>query len=622
VNQVQVLPLMLLAVLGLPLLAAIAVSQAGRRGRDAARCTAAYFAAAHLILTAILVILGANVIEPSNRGTSFETFQPFAVPGDPGASSNTNTGTTTWMLLPLSSANDTAIQFFLGLDGLNLPLVGLASLMVFLGVLVSWESVGDRAGGFYAWLFLLQAATIGAFLSFDLLLFYIFFELTLIPAFFLIGSWGVGSGRRDAARKFFLYTLFGSLFTLVGILGIAITNPTPLREDGKRVRASSIEAKMPATGAVTFSIPELMENVHVWDEAHAAAVKRARALFEKSPGNADAAKAVDAALAAQQSRRSLATWLFLALLAGFAVKLPIVPFHTWLPSAYSEAAIPVTMFLAAVLGKLGAFGILRIVLPLTPEPAVTHGLTAFGTLGAIGIVYAALCAFAQKDLKLLAAYSSVSHLGFLTLGLFALTPESLTGATLHMVNHGLTAGATFALLAFLADRYRTLDIGHYGGLWARYPRYTFFFIVIALASVGLPGLNNFVSEMLMLAGLFDPRNLALAGMGLAASAAGGIFLSAWYTFTVIRRVFFGPLKEPAGVKAKDLTGRECATFSLLAALCLALGLCPQPVIDTVSADANRVAKAAEAARSRLNVKQASPAESRREEDRAENKKTP
>jgi NADH-quinone oxidoreductase subunit M len=272
------------------------------------------------------------------------------------------------------------------------------------------------------------------------------------------------------------------------------------------------------------------------------------------------------------------------------------------------------MFLAAVLGKLGAFGILRIVLPLTPEPAVTHGLTVFGTLGAIGIVYAALCAFAQKDLKLLAAYSSLSHLGFLVLGLFALTPESLTGATLHMVNHGLTAGATFALLAFLADRYRTLDANHYGGLWARFPKYTFFFIVIALASIGLPGLNNFVSEMLMLAGLFDPRNLTLAGMSLAIAAAAGIFLSAWYLFTVIRRVFFGPLKEPmTDVAAKDITGRECATFGLLAALCLALGLFPQPLINTISDDVNRIVVTTDAARIRLNVNQRSPADSRHDE---------
>ena len=414
--------------------------------------------------------------------------------------------------------------------------MALASLIVFLAVLVSWESVGDRAGGFYGWLFLLQAATIGAFLSFDLLLFYVFFELTLIPSFFLIGSWGVGSGPPRRGPKFFLYTLLGSLFTLVGMIGIAIVNPTPLSEKGERVHAGSGEARMPTKGAITFSIPELMENVQVWDEAHQAAVNRSRVMLEKSPANPELVKGLEAAQAAQHSRRSLASWLFVALLAGFAVKLPIVPFHTWLPSAYSEAPLAITMFLAAVLGKLGAFGILRIVLPLTPEPSVTIGLTTFGTLGAIGIVYAALCAFAQKDLKLLAAYSSVSHLGFLVLGLFALTPESLTGATLHMVNHGLTAGATFALLGFLADRYRTLDMNHYGGLWARFPKFTFFFIVIALASVGLPGLNNFVSEMLMLAGLFDPRNLAAAGrgigdegFGLAVAAAGGIFLSAWYT---------------------------------------------------------------------------------------------
>jgi NADH-quinone oxidoreductase subunit M len=212
-------------------------------------------------------------------------------------------------------------------------------------------------------------------------------------------------------------------------------------------------------------------------------------------------------------------------------------------------------------------------------------------------------------LKLLFAYSSVSHLGLLVLGLFSLTPEGLTGATLHMVNHGLTAAALFALLAFLYDRYRTLDVNQFGGFWAKYPAYAFYFLVLALAAVGLPGLNNFVSEMLQFAGLFDPRNIKLAGFTLAACAAAGVFLSAWYTMTAVKRVFFGPLKEPSG-EVSPMTASEFTTFSMLAALCLLMGLCPQPVIDTMTPDVKVLTTSLEAARTRLDPGNRSPADYR------------
>lgn len=591
-TEAYLLPGLLLAVLGLPLLSALVVCWIGRgQCPERTRRCAAWLAATHLILTAVFVVIAVGTVRsPGNSG--FAPFEPFGVPGDPGLEQGVSTSTTSWNLLPLAypgNRGESAVQFFLGVDGLNLPLLALASLIVFLAVLVSWESVDNRAHAFYGWLFLLQTACLGAFLSFDLLLFYVFFELTLIPAFFLIGSWGVGGGRRDAARKFFLYTLLGSLLTLVGILGVVIENPTPIHPmTGDRIGSGS--TSFPRAGTVTFSIPELMRNVHVWDEAHANAVRRTQG----DPIQHEIAQQ------AQRQRRTLAAWLFFALMAGFAVKVPIVPFHTWLPSAYSEAPMSVVMVLSAIMAKLGTFGILRIVLPLTPEPSVLYGLTIFGTLGAVGIVYAAFCAFAQKDIKLLAAYSSVSHLGFLVLALFALTPESIAGASLHMINHGLTAAALFALLAGLHDRYRTLDSTQYGGLMARFPRYSFFFMVVALAGVGLPGLCNFVSEMLMLAGLFAPQNLKAAGFGLAACAAAGIFLSAWYMFTLVRRVFFGPMKEPAsGALSHDLNGREWTTFSLLGFLILALGLVPQPILGVMSADVQRIAMTVDAARERL-----------------------
>ncbi len=255
-------------------------------------------------------------------------------------------------------------------------------------ILVSWDSVKEKPGAFFGWLFLLQAGLIGAFLSFDVILFYVFFELTLIPAFFLIGKWGIGSGRRDAARKFFLYTLAGSLLTLVGVIGVVLTNPN-------------------ANGTITFSLPQLMMNVQ--QGLHAAHQK------------ALAGDGVE--LAAMQATQ---IWLFVALMAGFMVKVPVWPFHTWLPSAYGEAPIGVTVMLSALLAKLGTFGILRLVLPLVPDAAILYGLPVVGTFAAFGIVYAALCAYASKDMKMVIAYSSVSHLGFLVLGLFAFNTEGLS----------------------------------------------------------------------------------------------------------------------------------------------------------------------------------------------------
>jgi NADH-quinone oxidoreductase subunit M len=261
------------------------------------------------------------------------------------------------------------------------------------------------------------------------------------------------------------------------------------------------------------------------------------------------------------------------------------------------------MLLSALLAKLGTYGMVRLVLPLAPDAALEYGLPVIGGLGAAGILYAAFCAYAQKDMKLLTAYSSVSHLGLVVLALFAFNVEGITGAALHMVNHGLATGALFALLGFLYARYRTLDMNQYGGLWAKFPGYTVLVFVIALASIGLPGLNNFVSEMLMLAGLFDPSVTSVHGYALAVCAAAGILLSAWYVLTMLRRVFFGPLIEPptATGPVPGLTSREAFAFGIPAALCVLLGLYPNPVITTIKADAEVVALFGDHARMRAGI---------------------
>lgn len=555
---------LLLLVVLFPFLAALFVSLFGKRGRR----PALLLALVHLGLTVSVVTIGSmhlSALDESAGSGDYAKFDPTLVPGAPTG----NDGRTAWTLMSLTATPPSAgragpfVQFFVGVDGLNLWLVALTSFMVVPAILVSWESVTERRGAFYAWLFCLEGAAIGAFLSFDMILFYVFFELTLVPAFFLIGRWGQGSARRDAARKFFLYTLAGSLLTLVGVIGVVVTNPDP------------------TTGQITFSLPDLMANVQHWLRA----------------AQAEAVAGKPEKLAALHQTQF---WLFLALMAGFMVKTPIFPFHTWLPSAYGEAPIGVTVLLSAVLAKLGTFGILRFVLPLTPDAAVAYGLPVVGTLAAFGIVYAALCAYAQKDMKQMAAYSSVSHLGFVVLAIFAFNTEGVAGSVLHMVNHGLSTGAVFALLAFLLDRYRTTSTTQFGGLMGRFPKFAVLVFVLCLASVGLPGLNNFVSEMLMLAGLFRadaPRNhhYALAGI-----AAFSIFLSSWYIMTMLQRVFFSPHKEPpTDTPPADLTSRELVAFGSLAALCLVLGVYPQPVLETMKADVGIVTRIGDEARVRV-----------------------
>lgn len=571
----------LLLLVVLPLVSALVVWPMRQR---AARRVAVWLAALHLALTAAVVSGTVMAVSVRNetpgqaQGTDYgyQRFHPEFVPGDPGVGgSDSGTGTTTWTLLRLADTPDRLagprIQFFLGADGLNVWLVALCSVMMIPAILVSWAGITDRPGSYYAWLFVLQGGAVGAFLSFDVILFYAFFELTLVPAFFLIGHWGNGSGRRDAARKFFLYTLAGSLLTLIGVIGVVLTNPVTVST-----------AAGPLT-TYTFSLPELMVSVQ-------------QNLLRP---HIDALNGKPEALAAKQA---VQFWLFLALMAGFAVKTPIVPFHTWLPAAYNEAPAGVTVLLSAVLAKLGTFGILRFVLPLTPDAAVAYGLPAVGMLAAFGIVYGALCAYGQREVKLLVAYSSVSHLGFLVLGLFALNAEGLSGAVLHMVNHGVSTGALFAVLAFLTDRYRTTAMSQYGGLMGRYPKFAVVTVVLCLASVGLPGLNNFCSEMLMLSGLFNVTGAGNTGYALAAVAAVGIFLSAWYTFTMLRRVFFEPLKEPPPTgpePAADLTRREAFAFGGLAALCLALGLFPQYILDSMKPDVRVLTTIADFARYRV-----------------------
>jgi NADH-quinone oxidoreductase subunit M len=466
-------------------------------------------------------------------------------------------------VLRLGSGEGEAIHFYVGVDGLNVWLVVLTAVLMVPAVLVSWTSVGERANEYYAWLLTLQTGMLGVFLAFDIVLFYVFFELTLVPLFFIIGIWG-GPERRYAARKFFIFTLAGSLITLLGVLGIVLVCYTD--EHIHRL---------------TFSIPELVSIVNERLE-----------YLRQNPTDF-------AAEIASWHRIEVA--VFLALAVGFAIKVPLVPLHTWLPLAHVEAPTAGSVILAGVLLKIGAYGFLRLCIPLTPDAAYSVGVPLIGTLAVIGIVYGALCALAQDDIKRLVAYSSVSHLGFCMLGMFALSVTGLSGSLLQMVNHGLSTGALFLLVGMLYERYHTRLMDDYSGIADRLRLLACFMVFFCLTSVGLPGLNGFVGEALVLMGMYDFEMRHGERPAFAVVAATGVVLGAWYLLTMLRRVFFGPVKEPAhgnhGLTG-DLNPRELAALVPVAVLCVVLGVYPQPFLEIARPDIETVAVLADLAQPR------------------------
>ncbi len=423
------------------------------------------------------------------------------------------------------------IQYYLGVDGLSLFLVLLTTLITPLVILFSWTGV-ER--GLRAYLFLilaLEAGMLGVFISLDLVLFYIFWELTLIPMYFLIGGWGDPHGtytflgrilpwRIYAALKFFLYTFAASALMLVAILVLYAQ-------------------------AGTFDLLQLQ---------------------------------------AQGVPPAAQTGLFLAFALAFAVKVPIFPFHTWLPDAHVAAPTGGSVLLAAVLLKMGAYGFVRFCLPLFPQATQTFA-PWIAALAIIGILYGGLVALVQKDLKALVAYSSVAHLGFVMLGLMALNAQGIAGATLQMLNHGLTTGALFLLVGMLYNRRHTRLLADYGGLWQQLPVYGFLFILVALASAGLPGLNGFVGEFNILLGAFQ-TNAVYAVLGTL-----GIIIAAWYLLWAIRAMLHGPLTKPENQQLRDLGVREVVTLVPLIILFFVIGLFPNLFFDKINPSAQAVADA-------------------------------
>lgn len=447
----------------------------------------------------------------------------------------------TWMSFDLAGGGEAKIEAFLGIDGISLWLVALTALLMVSSVLVSWKAIDRRVAEFHAWLLVLETGMLGVFCAFDLILFYVFFEFTLIPLFFLIGIWG-GSQREYAAGKFFIYTFAGSLLSLLGLIALVL----------------AVNYQNPEV--LTSSIPELAQAMQ-GEMALSATDEPTRHFWETAQ-----------------------FWIFLALFAGFAVKVPLFPFHTWLPLAHVEAPTAGSVLLAGVLLKLGTYGFLRLAMPLLPLAVADIGVPLVAALSVIGIIYGALCAVHQLDMKRLVAYSSVSHLGFCMLGLFALNHEGLAGGMMQMINHGLSTGGLFLLVGMLYERLHTRQLEEMGGLAARLPLYAFFLVLICFSSMGLPGLNGFIGEFLSLIGMFKVHPL-YAVMGTT-----GIILGAWYLLKLMRLCLFGPTRrEHNDPEWGDLNLRELAAVVPIAILCVVIGVRPQPVLRVMEPELEAIA---------------------------------
>ena len=501
--------------LALPLIGAIIIWSAASLGRNFARTTALMFTLATLVLAGWLTI---NFPDNGEVGNGYAVTDA------------------SWLGDADSALN---IRYHVGLDGLGLWMFGLSALLMVTSVLVSWEAITDRAPLFYGMLLLLEMGCLGVFSARDIILFYVFFEFTLIPLFFLIGIWG-SEDRRYAAIKFFVYTLAGSMLTFLGLLAIVWW-----------------DARHNGTGSLRFSIAELTTGL----QSHP---------IPRNPWQ---------------------ILIFLLLFAGFAIKVPLFPLHTWLPLAHVQAPTAGSVILAGILLKIGTYGFVRFSMAMLPEASVAC-MPLILWLAVIGIIYGALVALAQGDIKRLIAYSSVSHLGFCMLGLFSFNPTGLSGGMLQMINHGLSTGGLFALVGMIYERYHTREIQQFGGLARRLPWLAFFMLVFTFSSIGLPGLNGFVGEFLVLIGAFQrawtdtPLPWQAQFKVVSVLAVTGVVLGAWYMLWLVQRVFFGPLREPhheshgtAHEPITDMHWREILALAPLLIFVLWIGLQPRFFLD-------------------------------------------
>ncbi len=427
-----------------------------------------------------------------------------------------------WVSLPWIPA--WGASFTLGIDGISLMMVLLTTFLMPLAVLGSWTNIRRRTHSYYALLLVLTTGMLGVFISLDLLLFYVMWEIMLVPMYFIIGVWG-GERRIYASLKFFIYTMVGSLLMLVAILWLWV-------------------AAAQATGTASFDYFHILQNARVGGSA--------------------------------------GLWLFGAFFLAFAIKVPMFPFHTWLPDAHVEAPTAGSVILAGILLKMGTYGFIRFALPFFPAAALhpTIKMIILG-LAVFGIIYGALVAMVQPDFKKLVAYSSVSHLGFVMLGIFALTVQSVQGALLVMINHGISTGALFFLIGMVYERKHSRMIDAYGGIARVVPMFAALLTLVALSSIGLPGTNGFVGEFLVLLGAFRTHPV------LATIATTGVIFAAAYLLWALQRILFNRLDKPANEHLTDLNARELLLMTPLVATIIWLGVYPAPVLRRMEPSARQ-----------------------------------
>ena len=414
------------------------------------------------------------------------------------------------------------IEYFIGIDGISLLLVILTTGLGFIAVLSSWTYIQERLKEYYAILLLLQTGILGVFVSFDFFLFYVFWEVMLVPMYFLIGIWG-DKNRLYAAIKFFLYTLFGSVLMLLGIIALYLANAAE-------------------TGVYTFNILEFYR-------------------LTLSP--------------------DLQWWIFLAFFLGFAIKVPMFPFHTWLPDAHVQAPTAGSVILAGVLLKMGTYGFIRLSLPILPD-ATRQFVPMIAVLSIIAIISGGLVALMQKDWKSLVAYSSVSHMGFITLGIFMLNPVALQGGIFQLLAHGVATGGLFLIVGLIYERMHTKEIARFSGLAHVMPVYATMFAIIAFASLGMPTLNGFIGEFLVLAGTFQESHQ------YAFFAVWGVVLAAAYLLWLYQRVMLGEVKDDEIAGLKDLNLRESMTLIPLVIMAIVMGVYPKPFLEMIEEPVNAI----------------------------------
>jgi len=427
------------------------------------------------------------------------------------------------------------IDYFLGIDGISTPMVLLTAIISFIATLSSW-SIEKSIKGYFALFLLLDTGMMGVFVALDFFLFYIFWELMLLPMYFLIGIWG-GPRKEYAAIKFFIYTLFGSIFILLVMIGLYFSTTETLA-DGTKVFTFNLLAMMNPANSTQDGILSIL-----------------------NPNN-------------------LRFIAYIALFAGFAIKIPMFPFHTWLPDAHVEAPTPISVILAGVLLKMGTYGILRLNYPIFPE--ITRDLMWWiGLFGMVNIIYGALVALAQKDFKKLIAYSSVSHMGYVLLGMASLSTTGINGAIFQMFNHGTITAMLFLIVGVIYDRSHTRGLNDFGGLAVQMPVYTGFVTVAFFAAIGLPSMSGFISEALVFVGSFGVETTRT----LAMISTLGILLGACYMLWTLQRIFFGPLNEKWS-ELPDLDKREYAMLIPLSVIIIFLGIYPSAMLDLMNTSVN------------------------------------